>query len=125
MSRRSAGGESATPEAMGVRLLLGLSCLAWACSALQPAGVVTRRTAPRLTMQLWSDGKSGRRSRFEDGDDKRLSAGGSGGRFGKSGGSPGANRRVGVSATERFGGTESARIRQEKVRCPLSSGPCP
>lgn len=67
--------------------------------------------APRLArtsavhMQMWSDGKKGRRSRFEDGDDKRMSS--------KS--QKGANRRLGVSRTESFGGTESARIRQAKV----------
>lgn len=66
--------------------------------------------APRLArtsavhMQMWSDGKKGRRSRFEDGDDKRISQ-------------KGASRRLGVSRTERFGGTESARIRQAKVGC--------
>lgn len=60
--------------------------------------------APRLgraappQMQFWSDGKQGKRSRFEDGDDKRMS-----------------QRRVGASKMEKFGGTESSRIRQAKL----------
>jgi hypothetical protein len=81
------------------------------------SGVHPVQSGVHVRMQIWSDGKAGRRSRFEDGDDKRLSAGGSGGRYGKS--APvlgkGTKRRVGVSATEGFGMSQSQQIRQAKV----------
>mmetsp|Transcript_3862 Transcript_3862/g.6420 ORF Transcript_3862/g.6420 Transcript_3862/m.6420 type:complete len:134 (+) Transcript_3862:39-440(+) len=47
------------------------------------------------------------RSRFEDGDDRRLSQGGSGGRFGK------IARRVGISGTEAFGTSDIRKARLE------------
>ena len=86
-------------------------------SSPRSALVVSPRRSPQPVLQLWSDGRVGRRSRIEDGDDRRLSQGGSGGRFGKigGGGRKGDARRVGVGGTEKFGNTKSAQIRQAKL----------
>jgi hypothetical protein len=97
------------PTLMALAVGMGLHGAPAAGAALAPCLARTSAVAPGLArtsavhMQLWSDGTKGRRSRFEDGEDKRISQ------------KKGASRRLGVSRTEGFGGTESARIRQAKV----------
>jgi len=68
-------------------------------------------TTPLPLVQSRSTSTLEMASRYEDGDDKRLSSGGSGSRWGRFGGGN-KNKRLGVGGTESFA---SNNIRQQKL----------
>ena len=87
-----------------MRFLLALSLAASSASALQL--VASLRPAPTSV----STSSISMRARFDDAEDRRLSKGGSGGRFGKT--APKKNRALGVSGMDKY--TQSD-IRQKKL----------
>ena len=87
-----------------MRWLLALSLAASSASALQL--VASLRPAPTSV----STSSISMRARFDDAEDRRLSKGGSGGRFGKT--APKKNRALGVSGMDKY--TQSD-IRQKKL----------
>ena len=99
--------------------LVVLSCLAASSSALVALAPASLRlgsgvAAPRLARVSMI-------SRYEDGDEKRLSQGGGGGRYGN----VGNNRRVGVSGTDGWGTSKSQRIRQANLEAYVNSEEAP